>query len=71
MDGAMLATRAKDIALFESLAAINERFAKLQDTLGVAMGDGDSKSSRTAACVRGTPYRRKLLCKGTVRADAG
>jgi hypothetical protein len=30
------ATR-KDVALFESLAAINERFAKLQDTLGAAM----------------------------------
>jgi len=27
----------KDIALFESMAAINERFAKLQDTLGAAM----------------------------------
>lgn len=27
----------KDVALFESLAAINERFAKLQDTLGAAM----------------------------------
>jgi len=26
-----------DVALFESLAAINERFAKLQDTLGSAM----------------------------------
>ena len=32
-----LATLKKDIALFESLAAINERFAKLQDTLGAAM----------------------------------
>ena len=27
----------KDVSLFESLAAINERFAKLQDTLGAAM----------------------------------
>ena len=27
----------KDVELFESLAAINERFAKLQDTLGAAM----------------------------------
>ena len=27
----------KDVALFESMAAINERFAKLQDTLGAAM----------------------------------
>jgi hypothetical protein len=32
-----LATHKKDLALFESLAAINERFAKLQDTLGAAM----------------------------------
>ena len=32
-----LSGRRKDIALFESLAAINERFAKLQDTLGAAM----------------------------------
>lgn len=29
LDGAQLASRKKDIALFESLAAINERFAKL------------------------------------------
>ena len=27
----------KDVSLFESLAAINERFAKLQDTLGAAL----------------------------------
>ena len=27
----------KDIALFKAIAAINERFAKLQDTLGAAM----------------------------------
>ena len=32
-----LARKRKDVALFESLAAINERFAKLQDTLGAAM----------------------------------
>lgn len=32
-----LVPRKKDAALFESLAAINERFAKLQDTLGSAM----------------------------------
>ncbi|HLF98466.1 MAG TPA: hypothetical protein VI457_15100 [Methylococcaceae bacterium] len=32
-----LERRKKDVALFESLAAINERFAKLQDTLGAAM----------------------------------
>ena len=35
--GADLARRKKDVALFESLAAINERFAKLQDTLAAAM----------------------------------
>jgi hypothetical protein len=33
----VLETRKKDVALFEALAAINERFAKLQDTLGAAM----------------------------------
>ncbi len=32
-----LETRKKDVALFEAMAAINERFAKLQDTLGIAM----------------------------------
>ncbi len=32
-----LEQRKKDVALFESMAAINERFAKLQDTLGAAM----------------------------------
>lgn len=32
-----LETQKKDIALFEAMAAINERFAKLQDTLGAAM----------------------------------
>ena len=33
----LLEKQKKDVALFESLAAINERFAKLQDTLGAAM----------------------------------
>ena len=32
-----LETHKKDVTLFEALAAINERFAKLQDTLGAAM----------------------------------
>jgi hypothetical protein len=32
-----LAKHRKDVDLFESLAAMNERFAKLQDTLGAAM----------------------------------
>ena len=32
-----LACHKKDVLLFESLAAINDRFAKLQDTLGAAM----------------------------------
>ena len=30
-------TQKKDVVLFEAMAAINERFAKLQDTLGAAM----------------------------------
>lgn len=37
LDGPGLKHRQKDDALFESLAAFNERFAKLQDTLGAAM----------------------------------
>lgn len=37
LDGMVLEARKKDEALFESLAAINERFAKLQDTLGAAL----------------------------------
>lgn len=37
LDGALLERRKKDVPLFEALAAVNERFAKLQDTLGAAM----------------------------------
>jgi len=37
LHGADLKQRQKDEALFESLAALNERFAKLQDTIGAAM----------------------------------
>jgi hypothetical protein len=37
MTGAHLAQNKKDKELFQALAAINERFAKLQDTLGAAM----------------------------------
>ena len=37
LDGNGLKQRQKDAALFEALAAFNERFAKLQDTLGAAM----------------------------------
>ena len=37
LEGAGLKQRQKDAALFESLVAFNERFAKLQDTLGAAM----------------------------------
>jgi len=37
LDGDDLYARKKDEQLFESLAAINERFSKLQDTLGAAM----------------------------------
>lgn len=35
----------KDVALFESLSSINERFAKLQDVLGAAMRHGAVLSS--------------------------
>lgn len=37
LEGSALAARKKDEGLFESLSAINERLAKLQDTLGAAM----------------------------------
>lgn len=40
LTAALLEKQNKDVALFESLAAINERFAKLQDTLGAAMRHG-------------------------------
>lgn len=33
----LLEAQKKNVALFEAMAAINERFAKLQDTLGAAM----------------------------------
>lgn len=37
LDGEALALRKKDRELFGALAAFNERFAKLQDTLAAAM----------------------------------
>ena len=37
LTGSVLTLRKKDNDLFEALSAINERFAKLQDTLGSAM----------------------------------
>lgn len=37
IQGTALAARSKDADLFETLAAINERFAKLQDSLAAAM----------------------------------
>lgn len=47
LSGEVLSARAKDVELFESLAALNERFGKLQDTLGSAM--------RHAAILSGEP----------------
>lgn len=37
LDGAYLHAHRKDTEVFEALAAFNERFAKLQDTLGAGM----------------------------------
>ena len=37
IDGGQLAARQMDLALFEPLAAVNERFGKLQDLLGTTM----------------------------------
>jgi hypothetical protein len=51
LDGETMRCRKKDQALFESLAAINERFAKLQDILAAAM--------RHAALLMG-PATKKL-----------
>jgi hypothetical protein len=50
LDGDVLNARKKDAALFEVLAAFNERFAKLQDVQGAAMGhacllSGESRES--------------------------
>lgn len=47
LTGDGLAARNKDIDLFTNLSAVNERFAKLQDTLGTAM--------RHAALLAGEP----------------
>jgi len=47
LDADGISSRKQDIAFFESLAAINERFAKLQDSLGSAM--------RHAALLAGEP----------------
>lgn len=47
-----LESRKKDVVLFEVLAAINERFAKLQDTLAAAM--------RHACLLSGEPSDRFL-----------
>lgn len=37
LSGPWLEAHKKDVNVFESLAAVNERFSKLQDTLGAAM----------------------------------
>ncbi|MFN3830197.1 MAG: hypothetical protein ACK4MK_09215 [Tepidimonas ignava] len=37
LSGAELAARKKDEALYQTLSAFNERYAKLQDTVGAAM----------------------------------
>lgn len=48
----LLETQKKSVALFEALAAVNERFAKLQDTLAAAM--------RHACMLSGEPSDRFL-----------
>lgn len=55
LDGPGLKQRQKDEALFESLAAFNERFAKLQDTLGAAMRHSALLMSETT-----TPFLKVL-----------
>lgn len=48
LTGGALAARKKDKDLFEALAAVNERFAKLQDALGAAMRHSLSLSGEQA-----------------------
>lgn len=55
LDGNDLKKRQKDVALFEALAAFNERFAKLQDTLGAAMRHSALLMSET-----NTPFLKVL-----------
>ncbi|MDP3086331.1 MAG: hypothetical protein Q8N44_21890 [Rubrivivax sp.] len=55
LDGPGLKQRQKDEALFEALAAFNERFSKLQDTLGAAMRHSALLMSETTA-----PFLRVL-----------
>ena len=55
LDGPGLKQRQKDEALFESLSAFNERFAKLQDTLGAAMRHSALLMSETT-----TPFLKVL-----------
>lgn len=55
LDGTVLKRRQKDEALFEALSAFNERFAKLQDTLGAAMRHSALLMSETT-----TPFLRVL-----------
>jgi hypothetical protein len=52
IEGSILDARRKDIRLFTDLAAFNERFGKLQDSLGHAM--------RHAALLAGEPVDRFL-----------
>ena len=65
-----LEARRKDVALFESLAAMNERFAKLQDTLGAGMRHAaPAERSRIVANPRPTQPRRSIthgFCRGIV-----
>lgn len=60
LDGQVLRLRQKDNTLFEGLSAYNERFAKLQDTLGAAMRHAAVLMSEPA-----TPFLRvlSLFCK--------
>lgn len=61
LSGSRLAARKKDPELFESLAAINERFAKLQDTLGAAMRHAALLMSEpTESFLKSWPCSRRL-----------
>lgn len=55
----LLETQKKDVVLFEAMAAINERFAKLQDTLGSAMRHACILSGESIAFLKYSAFTKK------------
>ena len=63
LTGEYLSARKKDNDLFEALAAINERFSKLQDTIGSAMRHSLQLSGEQADSFI------KVLCEFRLKPD--